>query len=138
MNIWPYELYTKTKEYEKDLNIYHGPYCEPFASDKSAKGLLDASLILMENDAEKAAKYILAVKVKDKTVSRIFYNKESYKEAGLVVSAVTGLKAAVAVNPQWKIIHPDYFLKHQYFMSMDKLEEPRLVGNKGWEEGLEG
>ncbi len=121
VNVWPYELYTKTREYEKDMNTYHGPYCEPFASDKNAKNLLDNSLILMENDAEKTMKYILAVKVKDKTVSKAVYHKEAYREAGLVVSAVTGLKADTAVNTRWKIIHPDYFLKREYFTPMDKL-----------------
>jgi len=121
VNVWPYELFNEPKENEKKLNRYGGPYLEPFSSDKEAERLLKDSLILMENDAEKAMKYIMGVKVKRKPINRVWYQKESYKEAGLVISAVTGLRAGVEIKPIWKAVDTDFFLKKSYYASMTRL-----------------
>ncbi len=121
VNIWPYELVETLKENENGLNTYGGPYSEPFLSDRNARKLRNNSLVLMENDSEKCMKYILGIKTKNCIVKEITFNKEMYKEAGMLISAVTGLKRGAEANPLWKIIEPDYFMKKVYFPAMDKL-----------------
>jgi len=121
VNIWPYELFSPLKENEKKLNNYSGPYPEPFASDGYTRKLLYDSLILMENDEEKGMKYIFGLKVKEKAIREIVISRETYKEAGIVVSAVTGLKAGAEFNSEWKVYAPDYFVKKEYYPAMDKL-----------------
>lgn len=122
VNVWNYELFSPLKENEKHLNNYFwGPYCEPFKSDAVASQMLEESLILMENDAEKAMKYIFAVKLRNKPLQKVSFLKESYKDAGFMVSAVTGLKKGAPIDNSWRIAEPDYFLRKEYYASSDRL-----------------
>jgi hypothetical protein len=121
VNVWAYELFSPLKENEKGLNNYGGPYQEPFASEPAAMNLLENSLVLLENDAEKSAKYIFSIKVKDKTIREAVIIKEPYKEAGIAVSAVTSLKCGYRIKADWKVVEPDFFLKHEYHPAMDQL-----------------
>ena len=121
VNLWSYELFTAVKENEKSLNTYSGLYTEPFASDPDAMRTLKESLLLMENDAEKGMKYVFGVKVKEKNIRQIAVIKETYREAGLVVTAVTGVKAGTEPDVAWKVYESDFFVKQEYFGAMDRL-----------------
>ncbi len=66
VTVWNYELCYDRKEYEQKLYCCDdGPFTEPFQSDKTARKLLDDSLLINENeDGDKASKFVLAVKLK--------------------------------------------------------------------------
>lgn len=121
VNAWNYDLFEEPMESEKGLNQYWGPYPEPFKSDKNAAALLDQSLVLMKNAAEKPARYILGIKVKSKPVKTVQWYKSGYKEAGFIVSAVTCLKTDAVIDSAWTVLDPDFFLRKEYFTAMDKL-----------------
>ena len=122
VNVWPYELFSPIQPHEVGkLRTYGGPYAEPFLSDGAAARLLADALVLMENDAEKGMKYVLGIRVRPKRVRSVVLLKAEFREAGFVVSAVTGLREGVPLDPEWRVVDPDFFLRQAYFPAMDAL-----------------
>jgi hypothetical protein len=123
VNVWTYELFTNRQPNEKHLNAYGGPYPEPFAGDPAARALLEDSLMLRANDAEKPAKYILAVRTRPVGIMKLQLIRDEGRLAGFQIGAATGLlaDAPAALLEGWRMVDNDFFLRKLYLPAMDKL-----------------
>jgi len=124
VNAWPYELFEQIKPHEKGLKTYGGPSREPFASDRQARRLLEESLCLRPNDAEKGMKYVLAIRTRPVGIKKILLIKDTAREAGFAVSAATGLKAEAELpgeKRRWRLVDNDFFVRKLYFPALDRL-----------------
>lgn len=125
VNCFNYNLYFKPKEREGNLMSFSAPYNEPFASDPSAKALLEQSLYMSENteeSAEKASKWVFAYKPRaDKEIERIEWFKEDGKRGDIVISAVTGASEEADCPRVLKYTNQDFFLRREYYAPLDRL-----------------
>lgn len=114
VNVFTYELLNQRKPYENNLEMFNGPYNEPFASDLNAKELLDKSLQLYETEEGKTAKYIMCVKLKGKPLKEIIFSKHPSKNTGVFISAITLLKDK-SLEMKWnKKVNAEMFLNGSY------------------------
>lgn len=122
VNAFNYELYCGSHEREH-LPVFDAPYNEPFKSDDNARKLLDAALVLMDNDdpeREKNTRWVFAVKLDPaRTVTSIQFDRE--RLGGVCISAVTGLNAGEADDMAWKLNTLQDFLGKKWLTPIERL-----------------
>jgi hypothetical protein len=121
VNLWNYELLSRTRKSEGYLNTYGGPYPEPFQSDMQAKSTLDASLHLMENDTVKGGRYILGIRTRNKPVARIWLDNDHLRTAGVYITAVTCMTGKQEMDPEWEMVDARFFNRKEFYPAMDLL-----------------
>jgi len=124
VNAWNYNIYYKSHDYEK-CRYGWNMMQEPFASDPSAKALLDKSLKLMENtdpSAEKRTKFVFCYRLRPgKKIKTIRFREAQGKYSDIAISAVTGLKTGAPIDPAWPLVDEDFFMRREYFADADRL-----------------
>lgn len=124
VNAWNYNLYYGAKS-EEGMSSYEAPYDHPFSSDPKAAALKDKVLCLMENtshDAYKCTKWVFGYKIdRTKKIKEIRIGKEEGKQTNVAISAVTGLINGSEIDPNWRLVNQDFFLKREYYADLDAM-----------------